>query len=401
MISAIDSTFVNHLRTFTDKNTGREIRQLTNLPKGAYLGYFRFPKTMPDGRLLASARHDHGNLILIDPDSGDLQLLPHAGWLRLREVDGRLWYLAHRDGQSLRGRKRSTPPNELQLWHVDLPDGDPVMDADLPEDLPGSVVDITADGRHLILDERNDPLANELMPTTCDVDAMTRYFQRERSGATWAYDITTGQSRCLVRTDAVTPFHHDASPTDPTLLRYALDMPESHGQRIWTIRIDGSDQHPIRPQLRGEVTTHEFWWSDPNYIGYTYQDRCGDPNAADHHWAEYTPAQTQIGIADLTGKEIYLSDPINCYHSHLYRSSDGRFVSGEGTDGCSFVHAAAFDFNTTQLDMIPLATIHSHYVPFRGQDVDCNFSADGRHLIYADRPDPDQPRQLYAVAVDL
>ena len=51
--------------------------------------------------------------------------------------------------------------------------------------------------------------------------------------------------------------------------------------------------------------------------------------------------------------------------------------------------------------MIPLATIHTAYVPFRGQGVDCNFSADGRWLIYADKLDPEGPHQLFAVEVDL
>jgi len=149
------------------------------------------------------------------------------------------------------------------------------------------------------------------------------------------------------------------------------------------------------------MVTHEFWWGDPDYIGYTYQDRRQDPTLRTHHWAEYSQADTRLGIADLSGREVYLSDPLNSYHSHLYRSKDGTLISGEGTEGHSFVYAARFDMANTKVEMTPLATIHTEYVPFRGQGVDCDFSADSRWLIYADKLDPNGPHQLFAVEVDL
>jgi len=37
----------------------------------------------------------------------------------------------------------------------------------------------------------------------------------------------------------------------------------------------------------------------------------------------------------------------------------------------------------------------------RRQAVDCNFSADSRWLIYADKLDQAKPHQLFAVAVDI
>ena len=396
------STFVNHLRTFTDDRTGREVRQLTDFPRGAYTGYFRMDKHLPDGRILTLARHDHGNTILIDPDSGDIELVHHAhGVLRLRESDGRLWYLTNRFGDSGPNPKAVLIPGAAQLGHVDLPNGDHVIDADLPDDLPGIVADITIDGRYLILNDRDDHAPGYAVPDGPDPVAMAHFYSRPRSGAMYAYDVTTGNCQGIVRTQDIAMFHQDASPADPGLVRYAVDMPETEGQRVWSVRVDGSDRRPIRPQLPGEVVTHEFWWSDPNYIGYTYQDRREDPTLDQCFWAEYAQAHTRLGIADLTGKEVYLSDPLNSYHTHLYRSPDGRFVSGEGTDGNFFVYAAAFDINSTRLDMIPLAAIHTPYIPFRGQFVDCCFSADSRWLIYSDQLHAKPPQQIFAVATDL
>ncbi|NQU11246.1 hypothetical protein HQ590_10675 [bacterium] len=232
--------------------------------------------------------------------------------------------------------------------------------------------------------------------------SINHYLSRPRRGAIWVCRLDSGAFWKIHETDGLCPSHLDTSPVDPTLLRFCHDMPDAQGQRIWTIRIDGTGLLPIRRQAFGEMVTHEFWWADPRFIGYTYQDRRQDPTLRTHHWAEYSTAVTRFGIANLAGQEVYLSDPLNSYHSHLYRSPDGRFVSGEGTDGNSLICAAAFSWETTRLKMTPLATIHTTYVPFRGQGVDCNFSADGGWLVYADQRDGDgNPHQLFAVKVDL
>jgi len=390
---------VNQVRAFVDEQTGRTIRQLTDFLNGAHLGYFRTFRQLPDGRMLAWARHEHRTALLLDPESGDLELLPHRfSSLKLREADGRNWYMQHKDPDTRCNRKER---HAHQLWHIDLPNGEPAFDADIPDDLPGVIEDITIDGEHLILHKTEQDLKEYPIPTTKDVTAINHYFNRPRCGEMWVYRIADGECWKILETEGISPIHIDTSPIDPTLIRYALDMPDAHGQRIWTIRLDGSDRHPIRRQEFGEMITHEFWWSDPDYIGFTYQDRRNDLTLRTHHWAEYSFALTRLGIADLAGEQVYLSDPLNSYHSHLYRSNDGTLVSGEGTDGHSFVYAAKFDMANPRIEMVPLATIHTTYVPFRGQGVDCNFSADSKWLIYADKLDPEKPHQLFAVEVDL
>lgn len=408
--SITEPRFVNHVRTFVDEQTGRTIRQLTDFPHGAHLGYFRMFRQLPDGRMLAWARREQGrSAIIIDPDSGDIELLPHRFHsLKLREADGRNYFLRPKDPDAWRkwreARKRGEklePPKGQQLWQIDLPAGEPELVTDLPDELPGEVEDITIDGAHLILRHTEQDLTKYPIPTTKDVQSINHYFSRPRRGALLVYRVADGKCWKIMETEGISPLHVDTSPADPELIRYALDMPDAHGQRVWTIRLDGSDQHPIRRQEFGEMTTHEFWWSDPNFIGFTYQDRRNDPTLLTHHWAEYAYALTRLGIANLAGDQVYLSDPLNAYHSHLYRSNDGTLVSGEGTDGHSFVYAARFDIRDPRLTMIPLATIHTEYVPFRGQGVDCNFSADSKWLIYADKLDPEKPHQLFAVEVDL
>ncbi len=382
------STIISQTRTFVDKQTGRTIRQLTDLPHGAHLGYFRFFRQLPDGRLLAKAAHEHGNTLIIDPDSGELELLPYTlNTLKHRESDGRHWFMSG--------------VNNRELWFIDLPDGTPVHVADIPDSLPGVIEDITIDGTHLIARATEEDLVTYPIPTTMDLDAMFGFLRRPRNGSLWAYCLATGEQWEILHLDGLCPLHTDTSPLDPGLIRYCQDMPETEGQRIWTVRLDGSERRPIRVQARGEMITHEYWWSDANLIGFTYQDRRRDATLPTNPWAEYAPVDTRLGLADLAGNEVYLSDPLNCYHSHLYRSPDGRFVSGEGTHSHSFVYAAPFSLADTHIAMTPLATIHTPYIPFRGQMVDCNFSADSRWLIYADQLAPGAPHQLFAVAVDL
>jgi len=392
---------INRVRSFKDEKTGREIRQLTDFEHGASLGYFRMFRQLPDGRMLAWARHEDGHGIVLDPETGDIELLPQSFYaLKFREKDGRAWFL--RGGNDPSKRKGPRRGTGRQLWQIDLPNGQPEFVNDIPDELQGDIEDVTNDGRHIISCHNEQDLTGYPIPTTKDVECINHYFSRPRHGAIWVCNLETGAITKIHETQGMCPSHLDTSPADPTLLRLCHDMPETRGQRVWTIRIDGSQLTPIRPQVRGEMVTHEFWWSDPNFIGYTYQDRRNDPTVNTHHWGEYSLADTRLGIADLTGKEIYLSDPIDSYHSHLYRSQDGKLISGEGTESNSFVCAAAFSMKSTRLEMVHLAAIHTTYVPFRGQGVDCNFSADGKWLIYADKLyGQDKPHQLFSVKVDL
>lgn len=353
-------------------------------------------KHLPDGRMLAWSKHSQGNLILIEPESGEIEIIP----LTIRELKmnprtGHMWYNEYtRDPVTSEVKK-------TDLWGIDLPYGTPSHLMSYPATMPGYPTDITCDGRYLILLEANQDLTEYPIPTTKDVKAINHYFSRPRSGALHVMDITTGNIRKIYSHDTLCPLHIDTSPVDPTLIRFALDMPDSHGQRVWTIRVDGSNLRLIRPQAYGELVTHEFWWADPNFIGYTYQDRRKDPTLATHHWAEYTQAHSRLGISNLMGQEVYCSDPLNSYHSHLYRSNDGSYVCGEGTHDNSFVQAAPFSMKNTRIDFRKLATIHTTYIPFRGQGVECNFSADNKWLLYNDKPNNSKVYQIFAVKIDF
>lgn len=374
------------LRSWVDENTGRRVWQMTNLPGGVALDYFRFFRHLPDGRMLINTGGlSWGNMGLLDPDSGFLEELPFSSrYLKLRPADGRIWFLERESNQLF----------TALVGTAEAPE--PV--ATLPAGIVRHASDITCDGKTLILEHKQEEQV--LAPEgTSELEALWMRFRRKRSGTLSAFDLESGMTRELAAIPDMCTFHVDTSPTDPGLVRYARDMLECTGQRMFMVRTDGTDARIIRPQEYGEMITHEFWWADPNFIGYTYQDRRGDSTVQELPWSEYAPVSTHLGIADLEGREVFRSDPLNSYHSHLYVSRCGNFVSGEGTDGTSFVFAAPFSWENTRVDMTALATIHTPYQPMVGQYVHADFSADSRWLLYNDTIDGQV--QICRVAVDL
>jgi len=410
IFSPVSDQSWSSLPTWIDENTGRRIWQVTDSLEGAGVGYFRNFKHLPDGRMLITLRGEKGKgmmggkMAAANPATGEVEALEHPGhYLKLRISDGQAWFLKRPKDFKMpeivaavdREFWRRGPRD---LWTVSLPYGEPQFVAEIPEEIARHVSDVTCDGSTLILEERHVEKVDSPIGSS-EVEKLWAHFKRKRNGAIYAYDIATQTKRTLTETQDVTTFHADSSPVDPTLVRYAHDMLECTGQRMFTVRTDGSDLHPIRVQEFGEMITHEFWWGDPNFIGYTYQDRRGDETVYELPWSEYSPVKTRLGVANLAGEEVFLSDPLNSYHSHLNVSRRGDMVCGEGTDGNSFVFAAPFSFDNTKVDFQALATIHTPYHPMSGQNVNSDFSADSKWLLFNDLIDGKM--QVCRVQIDL
>lgn len=393
-MSAITS-HPRHAHTWTDENTRRRIVQVGD---GLSVGYFRHSKHLPDGRIVVSGAAPDGSgarLFAVDPTEGEAEPIdqPFSGYMRIRPGDGRTWFIL-----GPRAGSRTADQHRLELWEVDLPDGTPRLVCGIPEYVPGVPADITCDGRTIIFEHAMNDGGPFPIPTKHSATELMRYINRRRRGAIYTYDIPTGHVGRPVEMQHVSPAHSDTSPADPTLLRYTEDVLECTGQRMFSVRIDGSEQRPLRVQEFGEMITHEFWWADPNFVGYTYMDRRGDETLYSVPWCEYADRPTHLGICDLRGEEVYRSDPLNSYHAHLYMSPNGGVVCGEGTAYNNFICAGSFSMKETRLNLEPLATIHTPWIPTRGSGTNCAFSNDGRWLFYNDTVDG--KRQLCRVEVD-
>jgi hypothetical protein len=376
--------------TRIDENTGREVRQLTNLPEGARVPYFRRPRSLPDGRIVALFTDAysplppyHTGVALIDIESGDVEVIKDTPGAFLTILDSE---------KAIFG----TADEKREIWAMTLPDGAPEFVGSFPEKAPGSLHspgimhNITCDGRTILLVNTEllqpaDPVRDS--DTEDDAGIFWRVIYRPRCGDLHAYNLDDQKLTCCVHLDRYSFQHIDTSPTDPGLLKFAQDGLGVFDQRIWTVRTDGSELKKIRPQKKGEWVHHEFWWPGGQFIGYKYVDRRNDPTIHEKPWGELAPRPLQLGIADLTGREVYLSDPLCCYQSHLQVSPKADMVSGEGTLNNSFVYAAPFSWSDYKIDLQPFATIHTPYRLSQAQGVEAGFSADSRWLIYNDKID--------------
>jgi hypothetical protein len=370
------------MRTWIDENTGREIRQLTDHPEGITVGYYNKPRRV--GSRWVFATQGREERILLDPETGETRRSPiQTGFVHLRESDGRLWY----------------QQDEREIWCIDLPDGEPVYVARLPEDLEGTPFGMTCDGGTVIRALRVDPTGMDTdFPSTCDAEFFWKTATRPRSGKLWSYHLESGERRLLVSVDGYIPGGARTSPIDPTLILFNYDAPPNRGQFVWAVRTDHGDPWKVRSQAPGEMVMHPFWWADGSRIAYKYQDRRQDNTLEQTPYAEYSPCPTHFCLADVDGTEVYRSDPINHWHSHIFVSADGRWLCGEGTHDHLAVYVARFDAESTDVDFVPFATTHTPYRAMIGQEIEAGFSADGRWLIYNDTIGG--TRQVCAVAVE-
>ena len=359
------------MNTWIDEATGRRVRQLTEVSGGARVPYFRLPRHLPDGRVLVHGKHERGTLLVLDPASGEAEpVAAEPGQLlRLREDDGCAWFY---DGHA------------RTVLRMVLPDGALEEVGRVPQSVEGDVADITCDGRTLLGTRTQCEPSDIEGLFSGEIGPFWRWIYRKRSATMWAFDLTTGRLTDIVDMPGFSFQHIDTSPMDPGLLKYAQDGLAVFDQRAHAVRIDGTDARPIRPQAPGEWVHHEFWWPGGQLIGYKYMDRRNDATLHLRPWGEYAPRPLHLGIADLSGAEVYCSDPLAHYHSHLNVSADGTVVTGEGTHDYSFVCAAAFEMTSTHIDLQPLAAIHTPYRPASGQGVEAQVSLCGRWVVYND-----------------
>ncbi|MHB0934986.1 MAG: oligogalacturonate lyase family protein [Armatimonadota bacterium] len=357
-----------YYRRWSDEHTGREVRLLSRRDDDDhfYMPYFMTPKHTADGNIMSGRR-------IFNPCTGELTELP-SNLVNLQ---------LSADGTRVYCRKTRS----RMVIALTLPDLQEVKIGRLPERHPCDRFYVTCDERTLIgwkFTELGGPMNPFGKP---DPEELWCFFDRPRMADLWACDLSTGRFTELVHTDGLGIIYEVPSPTDPTYLMFSHDRHEATCQRIWTIRIDGTAMSKVRPQEPGEVVTHNIWWPDGRYIAYKYLDRRGDPTLRALPWCEYAPVPTRVGLASPDGPEVYLSDPLVSYQSHINVSRDGTLISGEGTHDHPFAYVAAFDIHSTKIDLIPHATIHTAYAPMGGHGLNADFTADGRWLLFQDTLD--------------
>ncbi|MHA6723934.1 oligogalacturonate lyase family protein [Sphingomonas sp. RS2018] len=139
-------------------------------------------------------------------------------------------------------------------------------------------------------------------------------------------DVKTGERRVIHKTNEWIG-HTQFSPTDPTRLIFCHEGPWDRVDRMWTMRVDGSDLRRTHDRtMNFEIFGHEWFGADGREVYYDLQTPRGQV-----FW---------VASVDLaTGKRIYRSVDRNDWGVHFNRSADGRLFASDGGDADMVAHA--------------------------------------------------------------
>lgn len=114
------------------------------------------------------------------------------------------------------------------------------------------------------------PAEPNLIPPSQESSLEARWLAR-RPMRLFTINIKSGEVRTFhPSTDWLT--HVQFSPTDPTLLMFCHEGPWHKVDRIWTIRVDGSELRKIHARaMEMEIAGHEFFSQDGKVIWYDLQ----------------------------------------------------------------------------------------------------------------------------------
>lgn len=121
--------------------------------------------------------------------------------------------------------------------------------------------------------------------------------------------------------------HIQFSPTDPEQIMYCHEGPWHKVDRIWTMRVDGTQQHKIHTRsMNMEIAGHEFFDATGENIFYDLQ----------------TPRGEVFWLASYnlnTHERVWRHVPRNMWSVHYNVSPDGSLFAGDGGDSEMVAHA--------------------------------------------------------------
>lgn len=133
----------------------------------------------------------------------------------------------------------------------------------------------------------------------------------------YTVDINTGKVSVFHRENNWLG-HVQFSPTDPHLLMFCHEGPWEKVQRIWLIRVDGSELRPLhRRTQEGEIAGHEFWDPTGRRVWFDLQIPA---------WKTFYLA----GASTESDEEIRYSLEPDYWSFHYNISPDGSVFCGDG-----------------------------------------------------------------------
>lgn len=346
-------TYSSEVKALKDKKTGAPIRQMTDHPAISHNLYFSNPSWMPDGKTIVftSYRSGHPNLFKMDENSGEMTQLTDVegfgGFAACPAKDG------HRVFYNTGGQVRAVNIETLEESIL----------ADFGESRVGGC-SLSADGERLVT-----PLQHNGHSAVVSVN-------------------TDGSGHRIVREPPRAVGHVQVCPTDPDLILYSSDI----NQRMWEVRIDGSNERPLFKHDKTVWITHETFLGHTDEVIFVHWPyalrgiRVGEDK--DRKIAEFNtwhPSPSPDGsriVCDTTCPDIGLQliNPETGEHKTLCypRSSNG---------GTQWAETVPADDDKVQADTYGPQWSHPHP----------SFRPDGKRVIYTS--DQTGSSQIYVVEV--
>jgi len=250
--------------TYTDRYSGRQVRQLTNFLGHSYGLYFTDERWYNNNRsmIFTADRDNASNFFSCDLDTGIVTQLT--------------------DSQSTAHLRGTLCPanNCFYYWP-----GDKVMELNLATleerviyTVPPTMINrtsgsITADGKYVILLIQEKVEAKGVSFSYSQFEAL---FHARPFSQIMRIEIATGKAE-VIHEDRCYMGHLNTSPRRPELLTFCHEGPWSWvDQRMWGLDILTGKCWKLRPQNDENLAIgHEYWFADGEHVGYHGRPREG------------------------------------------------------------------------------------------------------------------------------
>ena len=346
-------------RTFTDDETGVEIRQLTSYKGHSHHLYFTNPGWYDGGRklLVGSDRGNRTNLFSIDLASGGITQLTDRDQ---PPPPGETSFLF----ASVNPRRK-----EVYFWHgrdmiaLDLDSLEERTLYQAPAGFLTNMTNVTADGKYICTGLYEDLSGKFKVDLLHGYVGFEEYWEAKPHSQVLRIDTASGAAEVIFE-ERYWIGHVNTSPTLPQIITFCHEGPwHKVDNRIWGLDLASGRTWKIRPGPEGECVGHEYWFADGEQIGYHGRS------------VEDEPFYGSIRY-DNTG-QVEAPFPSDSNHFH---SNDLRLVVGDGS------HAAPrlllWRFREGRFEGPRVVLIHRGSFHTQILHVHPRFSPDGKQILF-------------------
>lgn len=333
-------------KQWIDKDTGHRVVRLSEEPGSRSLYFHQNAYTAEGDKMVISVANPQGVAVVDLHTMKVTRLYEHqdVGILFVGKQTRRVYVtqIARKNGE------RVYPQNELQtptdILAISLDSGEVTKVGTIPH---GKIHSINSDESLLIGAYAERDYSLESGPRHSRFEA--RYEATDKNGKPLSF-AEAKEVRINERLEARIPMHMftlntqtgefktilsatdwlnhiQFSPTDPEQIMYCHEGPWHKVDRIWTMRVDGTQQHKIHTRsMNMEIAGHEFFDATGENIFYDLQTPRGEV-----FW---------LASYNLTTHErVWRHVPRNMWSVHYNVSPDGSLFAGDGGDSEMVAHA--------------------------------------------------------------